>query len=101
MPSAGEAFQRELIDSMPSPHSKLVAIAVCAKWAGASIYLPAGSKAARRVAAATHALRNGMSPADVTALLRVRYGISARQASRDVRKAKPNVSETCPPSTVK
>jgi hypothetical protein len=100
MASTGEAFMRELIDSLPTPHARMKAIAVLARWAGSTVYLPTQPKAARRVSAAGHALKNGMAPADVAAMLRARYNICAKQASRDVKKAsKTQVLETCPSST--
>jgi hypothetical protein len=91
MPSLADTFQRELIDAAPTPQARLAVISVLAKYAGATLYLPTQPKSTRRVAAARHALGNGMSDADVASILRERYGISSRQAGRDVKAAKTNV----------
>jgi hypothetical protein len=91
MPSLGDAFTRELIDSMPTPHAKMVCISILSRYAGALLYLPTTSKATIRARAARHALNNGMSPADVAAMLRERYSVSSRTALRDVKTAKTNV----------
>jgi hypothetical protein len=91
MASVADTFQRELIDAAPTPQARLAVISVLAKYAGATLYLPIPPKSARRVAAARHALGNGMSDADVANVLRQRFNISARQALRDVTAAKTNV----------
>lgn len=88
MPSVADAFTRDLIDAMPTPQARLVCISVLAKYAGSLIYLPTESKADRRARVARHALNNGMSGADVAAMLRARFSISARTALRDVNAAR-------------
>jgi hypothetical protein len=70
-----------------------VCISVLARYAGTTLYLPTESKAKRRQRAARHALGNGVGDSDAAAMLRERYGVSARQASRDVKTAKTKVLE--------
>src|SRR5258706_16439395 len=69
MPSLGDAFTRELLDSLPTQHAKMVAISVLARYAGAVLYLPTESKAKRRSRAARHSLNNGTGGASAAASL--------------------------------
>ena len=82
----GERFCRALIDSMPTPHARLLCVMELAKWAGTTIYLPAEKPAGRRRNAARNMLTNGMTPAEVAIALRARYGVTIRQAQRDIKK---------------
>ena len=81
----GKIKARALIDAMPTPHARMVCISVLARFAGTTLYLPTVEpKAKRRQRAARHALGNGVGDADVAAMLRERFSISARTAQRDV-----------------
>jgi hypothetical protein len=85
----GERFCRRLIDSMPDPRSRAVLIMELAKWGGKTLYLPAGPKrSARRVSAARNMVGNGMSDAEAALALHERFGISLRQAQRDVESSR-------------
>lgn len=86
--TAGEAFVADLLDAMPTPEARMRLTARLAKYAGATIYLPAESKAGRRINAARNMLDNCMPPADVANALRERFSVSGRQAQRDVNAAR-------------
>ena len=88
--SVGETFCRDLLDAMPTPRARMVCAAVLARYAGSVLYFSTESKGKRRRRAARHGLDNGMSAADVAAMLRARFGVSARTALRDVKTAKAN-----------
>jgi Mor family transcriptional regulator len=85
----GERFCRRLIDSIPDARSRAILIMELAKWGGKTLYLPAGPKrSARRVSAARNMLNNGMSVAESALAIHERFGISLRQAQRDVESAR-------------
>lgn len=87
--SPGEAFVADLLAAMPSPQARLLLAARLARYAGRTVYLPAQSKAERRIRAAQNMLASGdMSDADITNTLHERFGVSVRQAQRDVSAAR-------------
>lgn len=81
-------FMQALLDAMPTPHARMVAVAVLSRYAGESVYLPVSGKAGRRAQAAANMLANGVAPTDIAHALRERFGISARTAFRDVKLAR-------------
>jgi hypothetical protein len=98
-------FERDLLTAIPDARSRAAVVAVLERWRGLSIYLPFRPKNSRRQQAAANMLENGMDSADITDALRLRFGISDRQARRDLAAAKasfvPNVQTICPPAPQK
>lgn len=88
MSSPGEAFVQHLLAAMPGPEARLRLAAALAAYEGCTIYLPAGSKAARRIRAATNMLANGMTGTEAAEAIRKRFGVSRRTSERDVRSAR-------------
>lgn len=86
--SPGERFVQDLLDAMPSPASRLRLLARIARYAGQTIYLPAPSKADRRIQAAANMLQNGMAAGDIAAAIHDRFGVCLRSAQRDVKSAR-------------
>ncbi len=95
-------FERSLLEAICDPRSRAAAVAVLERWRGMSIYLPFRPKNSRRQQAAARMLENGMTAADIADTLRQRFGISDRQARRDIAAARPllvpNVKKSCPPA---
>ena len=81
-------FIDALLNAMPTAHSRMVCVAVLSRYAGESVYIPAQSKAERRLKAATNMLENKAVEVDVVHILRERFQISARTAWRDLERAK-------------
>jgi hypothetical protein len=82
-------FISELTAAMPDPRSRMGAMAVLARWAGMTLYLPVASESERRARAAKNMIESGgMSSADISNVLRQRFNISARTALRDVKAAR-------------
>lgn len=86
--SAGEDFIQDLIDAMPTPHAQMLLTARLAKYAGCTVYIPAQSKAERRILAACNMLKNNMASADIAEAIRERFQVSLRTAQRDVSTAR-------------
>lgn len=86
--SAGEDFCLDLLDAMPTPQARMLLAARLAKYAGCTVYIPADSKAERRIQAARRMLDNGMAPADIAESIRARFQVSVRTAQRDVAAAR-------------
>lgn len=86
--STGDAFVKALLDSMPSTHARMALMSCLARFAGRTIYLPAPSKAARRVNVAANMIANGMSDADTANTIHDRFNVSLRTAQRDVKAAR-------------
>ena len=86
--SPGEVFCKELLEAMPTPHARMLLAAQLARYAGQTLYLPQQSKGDRRAQAARQMLNNGMSPADIAAILSQRFNICRRTAARDVSAAR-------------
>ena len=83
-----QRFVEELVAAMPNPQARLVLIAVLAKYAGQTVYIPLESKRERRVRSARHMLSNNMSAAEVAATIAARFRVSQRTAYRDVKTAR-------------
>jgi len=98
-------FERDLLTAIPDARSRAAVVAVLERWRGLSIYLPFRRKNSRRQQAAANMLENGMPAGDIADALRQRFGISDRQARRDITAARallvPNVQTSCPPAPQK
>ncbi len=86
--SAGEDFIHDLLDAMPTPHAQMLLAARLAKYAGCTVYIPADSKAERRIQAARRMLENHMAPAEISEAIRARFQVSVRTAQRDGNAAR-------------
>ncbi len=84
----GRDFERDLLDSISDPRSKVATIATLERWRGRSIYLPARPRNARRQQAALRMLENHMEPGEIAEALQQRFNISDRQARRDIAIAR-------------
>lgn len=82
------SFTEELAAAMPTPHARLILIAVLAKYAGTTVYIPTESKQDRRIRAAVNMLANGMNAAEAAAAIVARFNVAQRTAQRDVEKAR-------------
>lgn len=101
---AREDFECDLLAATADPFLRAKLISILERWRGVPIYLRSRRKNARRQQAARNMLANGMESADIAAALRARFGISDRQARRDIAAARPllvpNVKKSCPPAPV-
>jgi hypothetical protein len=88
--SAGANFIDDLLGALPDM-ARLRAHAVLIRYAGQTVYLPTGSKADRRRQVALNLLKNSQTPAEAAAVIAERFGVTRRQAARDVQFAKKNV----------
>jgi Mor family transcriptional regulator len=86
----GARFVQDLVSAMPSPQARMILIAVLARYEGRSIHLPRTPKAERRQQAASNMLGNHMDTAKIVSALVERFGISDRQAHRDIKAARQN-----------
>jgi len=83
----GEVFCRTLIDAMPDAQARVICVMQLGKWSGKTIYLPAQKKNKRRVEAASSLLENDRTPAEAALIIHERFGVTMRQAQRDVKQA--------------
>lgn len=90
-----QSFVDSLLASVPES-SRAAVLLTLHEWQGSTIYVPMQSRAEHRIAVAEKLLLQGMTTADAVTGLRERFGISARQAQRDVLNAKTNVVKACP-----
>lgn len=81
----GEIFMRRLIDCMPSPEARMVCVMELGRWQGKTLYIPTEKRGERRRKAALNMLDQGKSPADAALIIHERYGVSLRQAQRDIK----------------
>ena len=81
------AFLRAVVASVP-PEARVGLILELRKWAGKTVYFPAGRRAERREAVARSILQDGVSPADAARIMCERVGCSLRQAQRYVKTAR-------------
>lgn len=87
MTTLGEKFCRRLIDAMPTPQARMICTMELSKWAGKTLYLPTTKRGKRRVDAARNLLDNEKSRAEAALIIHERFGITLRQAQRDVKTA--------------
>ena len=82
------SFITELHSVMPNPFARLKLVALLAKYAGQTIYIPTESKQDRRIRAAGNMLANGMCSAEIAGAIVTRFNVSKRTAERDVISAR-------------
>jgi hypothetical protein len=83
----GEQFCRRLIDAMPTLQSRTILLMELGRWSGKTIYLPAAKRNKRRVDVARNLLENSMTSAEAALIIHERFGVTMRQAQRDVKAA--------------
>lgn len=85
---AGRDFEQDLLEAIGDPRSKLAVIKTLERWRGRAIYLAARPRNARRRQAALRMIENGMDPWEIAVALCARFGVSERQARRDIAYAR-------------
>jgi Mor family transcriptional regulator len=94
----GEHFCRRLVDAMPTLQAKTACMMELQKWGGKTLYLPAQKRGPRRVTAAANMLANQMTKGDAAQAIHERFGVSMRQAQRDVKAACQKSPESVAPA---
>lgn len=83
----GERFCRALVDSAPNAQARTLLLMELAKWSGKTIYLPCSKRNKRRIEVAVSLLENERTPAEAALIIHERFGVTMRQAQRDVKTA--------------
>lgn len=83
----GEVFCRTLIDAMPDAQARVILVMQLGRFSGKTIYLPAQKKNKRRAEVASSLLKNEMTSAEAALIIHERFGVTMRQAQRDVKQA--------------
>jgi hypothetical protein len=83
----GEKFCRALLNSLPNPEARTRLLMELAKWSGKTLYIPAVRRNKRRVQVARSLLENDRNAAEAALIIHERFGVTMRQAQRDVKQA--------------
>lgn len=86
--SPGEQFIQDVLEGLGTPAARMAFLSRVAKYSGRAIYIPASSKAARRVQAAVRMLENLMPEREIAVAIHDRFGVTERQARRDIKTAR-------------
>ncbi|MGA7181406.1 MAG: hypothetical protein WBX11_17725 [Thiobacillaceae bacterium] len=78
---------------MPTAHARVVCVMELQKWSGKTVYFPASKQGERRVGAALNMIRGGMSAADAALAIHERFGVTMRQAYRDIKTARNKITD--------